>query len=146
PPDTNDPWLRPTEMQDTGFVDIPDGDAPVTNFKDTEPLFESTAPEIPESEEDKRAIERAKPPIPPGSWVELRLHDQTLRAQLTWSSPYGTLFMFTDAAGATHSLTRRAIDKLLARGSVTLITQGVVDDALDAVAQKAMKNSLDVNL
>jgi hypothetical protein len=134
-------------MQDTGFLDVPEADgAPETDFKNTEPLFESTAPDIPVSEADKRAIDRAKPPIPPGSWVELRLHDQTLRAQLTWASPYGTLFMFTDAAGATHSLTRRAIDKLLARGSVTLITQGVVDDALDAVAQAALKNSVDITL
>ncbi len=144
--ETRDPWLRPTEMQDTGFFDVPEeaGDKP--EFKQTETLFESTSPQLSESEEDKRAAERAKPPIPAGAWVELRLHDQTMRAQLTWSSPYGTLFMFTDADGTTHSLTRRALDKLLARGSVTLISQGVVDVALNAVAETAMRNTIDLTL
>jgi hypothetical protein len=143
---TNDPWLAPTEMHETGFLDVTDGAIGRPAFRDTETLFESTAPQLPEEESDLRASERSKPPIPPGAWVELSLHDQTLRAQLTWSSPYGTLFMFTDSAGTTHSLTRRALDKLLARGSVTLISQGVVDGALDAVAQKAMRNTLDLNL
>ncbi|MGA0569543.1 DUF1631 family protein [Variovorax sp. VNK109] len=145
--DTNDPWLGPTEMQDTGFLDV--GEAQATHgsqFKDTESSFESTTPQAPDGEEDAKASERSKPPIPAGAWVELSLHDQTLRAQLTWSSPYGTLFMFTDAAGTTHSLTRRALDKLLARGSVTVISQGVVEEALDAVAQKALRNSLDLDL
>ena len=145
--DTNDPWLGPTEMQDTGFLDVSEAQATHgSQFKDTESSFESTRPMSPDGEEDAKASERSKPPIPPGAWVELSLHDQTLRAQLTWSSPYGTLFMFTDAAGTTHSLTRRALDKLLARGSVTLISQGVVEEALDAVAQKALRNSLDLDL
>ncbi len=145
--DTNDPWLGPTEMQDTGFLDVSEAQATHgSQFKDTESSFESTAPQSPDGGEDSKASERSKPPIPPGAWVELSLHDQTLRAQLTWSSPYGTLFMFTDAAGTTHSLTRRALDKLLARGSVTLISQGVVEEALDAVAQKALRNSLDLDL
>jgi hypothetical protein len=145
-PDTNDPWLAPTEMQDTGFLDIPEAEPQMPGFRETESLFESTAPDLDPTEADKRAADRSKPPIPPGAWVELRLHDQVLRAQLTWSSPYGTLFMFTDATGATHSLTRRALDKLLARGSVTLISQGVVEGALDAVADTALRNSVDLKL
>lgn len=145
-PDTNDPWLAPTEMQDTGFLDIPEAEPQMPGFRETESLFESTAPDLDPTEADKRAADRSKPPIPPGAWVELRLHDQVLRAQLTWSSPYGTLFMFTDASGSTHSLTRRALDKLLARGSVTLISQGVVEGALDAVADAALRNSVDLKL
>ncbi|MFZ3127983.1 MAG: hypothetical protein WA136_08195, partial [Rhodoferax sp.] len=79
--------------------------------------------------------------------VELRINGQWMRTQLTWTSPHGTLFLFTSAVGTTQSMTRRSRDKLMAVGSLRIISgQPVVDGALDAVAQTAMRNSMDIAL
>jgi hypothetical protein len=64
------------------------------------------------------------------------------RLQLTWASPHGTLFMFNDASGKSHSMTRRLLDQLVAAQGLRLISdRAVVDGALDAVAQAAANNS-----
>jgi hypothetical protein len=82
-----------------------------------------------------------------GSWVELMTHGEWVRTQLTWASPHGTLFLFTSVYGTTQSMTRRTHDKLVAAGQLRMISgQPVVDGALDAVAQQAMRNSLDSTL
>jgi dihydroxyacetone kinase DhaKLM complex PTS-EIIA-like component DhaM len=63
---------------------------------------------------------------------------------LTWASPHGTLFLFTSAYGTSQSMTRRSRDKMVAAGSLRLIAgQPVVEGALNAVAQIAMRNSVD---
>ena len=78
-----------------------------------------------------------------GAWVELKAGNAWVRTQLTWTSPHGTLFLFTSALGATRSMTRRSRDKLVASGNLRVISgQPVVDGALDAVAQQAMRNSV----
>jgi hypothetical protein len=82
--------------------------------------------------------------LPLGSWVEIWANEQWVRTQLTWASPHGTLYLFTGVFGTTQSMTRRSRDKLLAGGKLRLISgQPVVDGALDAVAQAAMRNSVD---
>jgi hypothetical protein len=64
--------------------------------------------------------------------------------QLTWASPHGTLFMFTALAGTAHSMSRRTLDRLRAKGALRIVAErNVVDDALDQVAKAALKNSLD---
>jgi hypothetical protein len=79
-----------------------------------------------------------------GTWVELETAGQWVRMQLTWASPHATLFLFTTITGSTQSMTHRARDKLLANGRLKRISGvPVVDGALDAVAQQAMRNSLD---
>ncbi len=79
-----------------------------------------------------------------GAWVELLVKDQWVRAQLTWASPQGTLFMFTSLAGSAHSMSRRTLDRLRARGHIKVIAdRNVVDEALDQVARAALKNSVD---
>jgi hypothetical protein len=83
-------------------------------------------------------------PLPLGAWVELHTNGDWIRTQMTWASPHGTLFLFTNAAGATHSMTRRTYDRLVALGQLKVISAlPVMDDALDAVAHKAMQNSVD---
>jgi hypothetical protein len=53
------------------------------------------------------------------------------------------LFLFTAAGGATHSMTRRSCDKLVAAGNLRVVSGlPVVDGALNAVAQLAMRNSV----
>jgi hypothetical protein len=78
-----------------------------------------------------------------GSWVDLALGGVWVRAQLTWASPHKTLFMFISSGGMAHSMSRRTMDRLRGLSLIRLISDGrVVDHALDAVAQAALRNDL----
>ena len=79
-----------------------------------------------------------------GSWVELMLHGNWVRAQLTWASPHRTLFMFVSGRGLAHSMSRRTMDLRRAQGLIRVVSDGnVIGSALDAVAQTALRNNLD---
>ena len=79
-----------------------------------------------------------------GAWIELVVDDVWLRAQLTWASPHGRLFMFVSRGGLAHSMSRRSLDRLHMQGRVRFVSDGhLIDNALDAVAQTALKNGLD---
>lgn len=79
-----------------------------------------------------------------GSWVDLALGGQWVRAQLTWASPHKTLFMFISSGGMAHSMSRRTMDRLRGLGLIRLVSDGrVVDHALDAVAQAALRNDVE---
>jgi len=107
-----------------------------------QPLFEETQMSAGEPAAPADAVS-----LQPGAWVELRMDDAWVRTQLSWASPYGTLFMFTNADGINHSMTRQSLERLSASGNLrVLTTQAVVDGALDAVAQAALRNSLDLTL
>jgi len=76
-----------------------------------------------------------------GSWVELQLKGEWVRAQLTWASPHRTLFMFISGKGLAHSMSRRTMDQLRSRGLMRVVSERhMVDNALDAVAQTALRN------
>ncbi len=86
--------------------------------------------------------------IPIGSWVELQLESSAgphwVRAQLTWASPHRTLFMFVSHGGKAHSMSQRTMDKLRSQGQIRVVSDGrLVEKALDAVAQAALRNSVD---
>lgn len=119
------PWIAPEEARASNFMDLPDvpaGAADVAPGRDTQ--AELATLEL-------------------GCWVELMANDQWVRTQLTWASPHGTLFLFTSAAGAPQSMTRRSRDKLVAAGQLRVISgPQVVDGALNVVAQLAMRNSV----
>ena len=101
-------------------------------------------------EEAGHAQQAAEPETPPrepemrvGTWVEILIKGEWVRAQLTWCSPHATLFMFTSVGGTAHSMSRRTLDRLRAAGSVRIVAdRPVVDEALDQVAQAALKNSV----
>jgi hypothetical protein len=79
-----------------------------------------------------------------GTWVELMVMGEWVRAQLTWASPHATLFMFTSLAGSAHSMSRRTLDRLRAQGKIKVVAErNVVDEALDQVAKAALQNSLE---
>ncbi len=59
-----------------------------------------------------------------GTWVELQRPQQTVRTQLTWVNPSGTLFLFTAPDGSTQSMTRRVLDRLWAAGELRLLHSG----------------------
>jgi len=140
-------WLAPSEQHQSGFMET---QAP----QQDKPLFEMTQPAF--SETLLEGVARAEPAQPapsqplelaPGAWVELRLDDNWTRTQLTWASPHGTLFMFTQADGVNHSMTRQSIDRLFAGGNLRVLAQqAVVEGALNAVAQAALRNSVDFTL
>jgi hypothetical protein len=82
--------------------------------------------------------------IPIGSWVELMLDGEWMRAQLTWASPHRTLYMFVASGGKAHSMSQRTMDKLRAQDQIRVVSDGrLVEKALDAVAQTALQNSVD---
>lgn len=56
-----------------------------------------------------------------GAWVELISNQRPVRTQLTWTSPNGTLFLFTSPDGSTQSMTRRMRDKLASEGTLRVI-------------------------
>ena len=59
-----------------------------------------------------------------GTWVELQRPQQTVRTQLTWVNPSGTLFLFTAPDGSTQSMTRRVLDRLWATGELRRLSSG----------------------
>lgn len=114
-------WLAPLEMHESGYVP----DVPIR--------LANTSPEADALPVQDLAV---------GSYVDL-LGTGWERWQLTWSSPHGLLFMFTNASGATRSMTRRKLDHMLSQGAVRLVSaHPVVEGALDAVARAAWRNSL----
>ena len=130
-PDVDDPWLAESEANGPGFLgavgheglDLP-----------TDPVLPDDAEPSPWSVAD----------LAIGSWVELRLEGAWVRAQLTWSSPHLTLFMFVSGRGLAHSMSRRTMDRRRAQGLIRVVSNGnVVGSALDAVAQTALRNNPD---
>jgi hypothetical protein len=120
-------WLDSREAQESGYL--------------PEDALEPQRPASLDAMDDgpARAAE-----MRPGTWVELFVRGEWVRAQLTWSSPHSTLLMFTSQSGSAHSMSRRTLDRLRARGEVKVIAErNVVEEALDQVAKAALKNSLD---
>lgn len=145
--DSTNPWVAPAEAKISGFMDLPDEQAPhppstsmleMASMHGVDPVVTSIAKPVEIS---------ADISLPLGAWVEMLVNGAWMRTQLSWASPHGTLFLFTSAYGRTQSMTKRSRDKLLATGAMRVVSgQPVVDGALDAVAQTAMLNSLDINL
>ena len=126
----NEIWLDHQEAEDSGFIDSD----------------ELTADHVasPEAMLDDTPTMQYTGEMKTGTWVELLVKGEWVRAQLTWASPHGTLFMFTSLAGTAHSMSRRTMDRLRTQGAIKIIAdRNVVDEALDKVAKAALKNSLD---
>jgi hypothetical protein len=131
----DDPWVAPREARESNFVE----------FSEVVPMGEPAQEHAqPERQDEAVPDPLAVVEMPLGNWVELLVNGQWIRTQLTWASPHGTLFLFTGAFGATQSMTRRSRDRLLATGKLRLLSgQSVDEGALNAVAQTAMRNSVD---
>ena len=136
--DAYSPWLAPGEAQESGFMQT-----------------EQSGPTQPHTQHEAGGVQRGDwleavatlgdDGLQPGAWVEMLVDALWNRLQLTWASPHGTLFMFSDAAGKTHSMTRRLLDQLVATQRLRLVSdQAMVEVALDAVALAAANNSPDL--
>ncbi|HMA07325.1 MAG TPA: DUF1631 family protein, partial [Ramlibacter sp.] len=122
-------WLEQSEARDSGLMDLLPDTAP--EWKDTEPL----------ASEPPTALPAAG--LQPGAWVDVFLRGAWSRWQLTWASPHSLMFMFTDGAGKHQSMTRTMLDKMIALGALRILSQQtVLEGALDAVAEQALRNSV----
>lgn len=146
------PWLAPAEARESGFMDDlePEPQAEVeaevaSNFAATEPVG------LPAAEDAPAAVQASGPSLSaswqPGTWVELEVQGHWSRLQLIWVNDHGTLCLFAGPGGSNHSMTRRMLDKLLAEGRLRRLAQGsVVERAFDAVAEIALRNSVDMDI
>lgn len=122
-------WVSSAEASESGFIP----ESSVLPDPSAEELAQAGVPVEPVAAQD----------IHLDSWIELRTDRGWVRAQLTWASPHGTLFMFTAASGAAHSMSRRTMERLLAQGGLRIVAEAhVVDQALDKVASAALRNSM----
>ena len=112
-------WLAPTEAQLSGFIDLSSVVQPLA------PAGGADALEL-------------------GVWVALLADGGWTRTRLTWASPNGTLMLFVDALGFMQSLSRRSCEQLFSAGHLRIISSDPVEDALDAVARAAVRNSVDI--
>lgn len=143
-------WMTGDEARDSGFFDdLPDaasGSESDSPYPSTSPMglpTHTSAPSRPMLLEAPEAGFEAL--TVPGAWIELWLNGAWERSQLTWASPQGKLFMYTSVTGGAHSITLRSLKRLHDEGVVRLIAgQALLDGALDAVAQAALRNSIDL--
>lgn len=124
-------WLDKKESEDSGWIE--------EEVLAPEHVASPEAAAVEEPPANVRAQE-----MKTGTWVELSVKGEWIRAQLTWASPAGTLFMFTSQAGTAHSMSRRTLDRLRAQDHIKVVAErNVVDEALDQVAKQALQNSVD---
>lgn len=123
-------WMANDEAADSGYLSATNGPVPDRIDEDDETDLANV--------QEWTAFS-----LVTGSWVDLALAGQWVRAQLTWASPHRTLFMFISGGGMAHSMSRRTMDRLRAAGLIRLVSDGrVLDNALDAVAQAALRNDV----
>jgi hypothetical protein len=140
----------PADISAVDSVGLPVDEFWMAEDEATDSGFLQGGPErIPEVEEDEVPDPAAQmawsaQSLITGSWVDLALGGQWVRAQLTWASPHKTLFMFISSGGMAHSMSRRTMDRLRGLGLIRLVSDGrVIDHALDAVAQAALRNDVE---
>ena len=142
-------WLDGVEVQESGYVDFPGLATDVEHVASPEAAPQPVvATDVPEPDEPvDEVVELGVSPkdqeMRVGTWVEILIKGEWVRAQLTWCSPHATLFMFTSVGGTAHSMSRRSLDKLRSTDSLRVVAdRPVVDEALDHVARAALKNSV----
>ncbi|MEO7937940.1 MAG: DUF1631 family protein [Burkholderiaceae bacterium] len=118
--DSDSAWLAPQEAKASGFIEMP-------------------------TETTDAPAEPAGSALVLGAWVALMVDGQWTRTRLAWISSNGSLLLFCDALGRIQSLSRRSCEHLMAHGELLLISSDPVEDALDAVARTALRNSVDVH-
>lgn len=96
-----DSWIAPAEAKVSNFIEMAEIDLSKT-----------------------LASEPVEDTLSMGIWVELQTGDSPVRTQLTWISPKGSLFLFTSVLGASQSMTRRSLDKLMSMGKMRVLRDG----------------------
>jgi len=145
-----DHWVAPAEAQVSGFMSDDDLLPAVTSSAPggTTPALESIAQDMTQDMVQVRSAGETPQPwarkLAVGTWIELQIKGVWQRTQLSWVSPQGTMYLFTDLQAKSHSMTQRMFDRMLAEATLRVVSeQSLVDGALDAVVSAAMRNSLD---
>jgi hypothetical protein len=138
-------WVAPAEAQVSGFMTIEDHPPVATSLA----VDASTEPQPMASglagidATDMMPLPLART-LAVGTWIELQIGGVWQRTQLSWISPQGTMYLFTDLQAKTQSMTQRMFDRMQAESTLRVVSeQPLVDGALDAVVSMAMSNSLD---
>ncbi|MCA0325473.1 MAG: DUF1631 domain-containing protein [Proteobacteria bacterium] len=160
------PWLGRHDLVATGFHDevasahgALSGHAPLDSragFVDSElaaevtevaslpapsPAADTVAPAAPvapvESEDDARErARRQTAALRTGDWVDLHVGGKWRRAELSWTSDNGALFMFLSRGGRAHSMTKRTCERLMRVRHLRPVHNGaVVERAMRQIAQ-----------
>lgn len=143
--DKEQAWLAPQEARDSGFMDSNS----VASFEPTQ--AQATFGQVPtnRTEQPYPYAKHAAPymaQMQMGCWVEFINDTLWVRAQLTWASPHNTLYMFTDAGNKLYTMTRKSLEKMVVKNLLRMVAnEGVVVSALDAVAQTAVRNTINRN-
>ena len=133
----DDPWVAPSEARESGYIEI--SQSPQSESEGADP-----APQAEAAPSDAAAPSLPRATITVGTWVNLQVAGQWERTQLSWIGSHGNLFLFTSPSGRTQSMTLRLLSRLLQHGAMQVLAeQAVVDNALNAVAQTAMHNSVE---
>jgi hypothetical protein len=125
-----DQWVAPAEAKASGFMDFPEEVAPKA----------APAPAVAQVTEPGEPVV-----LQLGAWVEVEVKGAWKRMQLSWISQHGSMYLFTSSKGKTQSMTQKFFDRLLAEGKLRVVSDqtSMVDAALDAVVETAMRNSID---
>ncbi len=124
----DDFWIVDQEAADSGYLD------------DAAPAVLADAPT---AEPASYPVDWQVDSLTVGSWVDLALAGNWVRAQLTWASPERTLYMFIAGNGMAHSMSRKTVERLKKSRLIRLVSDlRVMDAALDAVARTALRNDL----
>jgi hypothetical protein len=112
------------ERKSTDLIDTPE----VESIKLAEPVVEAKHVKIDD--------------LASGTWYEMLSGSDWRKVQLLWKSPRGLFFVFsTDSAGKSHSITRRALDKLCSAGAFRLMeAEGLIDRAVAGVMSSAQNS------
>jgi hypothetical protein len=135
--DEREIWLEPAEARDSGLMDL--------SSLDTSGGLSGAKPSTASSGADPGALSIER--FQAGIWVDLLLDRAWSRWRLAWVGSHSLLFMFTDGAGGSRSMTRGTLAQLIALGGARLVAdQPVLSSALDAVATRALRNTMDTTL
>jgi hypothetical protein len=130
-------WLEQSEARDSGLLDLLPGGAPEAS--QTGPAASGQ----PDGTGHEAATALTATSLQTGDWAEVFIGGAWSRWQLAWASPQSLMFMFADGAGRHQSMTRAMLDKMIALGALRVLPhQTVLDGALDAVADAALRNSM----
>jgi hypothetical protein len=133
--DDSDFWLEPTEARASSLMEIAPAQEPHVDADGVAPVRMATV----RSGRRPLAITR----LQAGAWVDLYLDGVWGRWKLSWASPQSLLFMFADGSGHYRSMTRSVLETLNAVGALRFVAvETIVEGALDAVAQTALRNSM----
>ena len=107
------------------------------------PIFEDTAPhELSDEDEAAQAPAGVASALVAGAWIEVQAEGRWLRWRSEGAADDGSGYRFTDAQGGKAVLSAAQLGRLRSQGQLRVVAQqGMVEGALDAVAEIALRNS-----